>query len=977
MKNFFTLLLILLANTGLAQTDFEKIISNVTAELKKNSNGTAISNTASTYMSNQNANGSWPDIAYASGAAGDWPFKDHLNRMYLYSLAYTLSTSPLQGDTTLYNHLSLALQYWNSHIHDAANWYQDQIGYPLVIGQTLVLMRGGSQQLATTDYTNAMNYLATRQNPSAQAGANRIDVALHWLYRGALTANASVVTTAVTQAGTTVNYVSSGSEGLNYDNAFLQHGPELYTQHYGAVWISDVYTMAAYIRGTAYSFSAAQLQNAYTMLHHSYNGGLRGRYKDFNLIGRGLSGTNNLLQDANTTALAMQADPAHYASLRDDSLRISGAQPASYNIATPYNIHYWTGDYTLHNRPDYAFSVRNVSTRTNRSEVVNGENLLGTFLTDGATDIRVNGNEYYNIFPVWDWNQIPGVTMRQFATPQQNPHNCCSTADRGNEGYVGGVSDSTYGCSANTVNYYNVAAKKAWFFFDKEIVCLGAGITSTSAENVGTNVNQCLLDGTVSVSSGGTQSTVGIHTQTTFSGNLQWALHDSVGYFFPAGGNVKLSNQAQTGNWKLIKSTSSASTITKDVFKLWIDHGAAPTNGTYAYIVAPNLTTTAQMNAYNQAAIKILSNTVSCQAVKHDGLNILQVVARATAGVSVTDPTTGIKLDVDKPCAVLLKNIGSSSVRVSLADPAQSTTIISVSITFPGSNQPIVTAVTMPTGNYKGSTKTFLVRNTLPVSIAAVADAYVRDGTYANANYGTDTILVVKGDNSVNYERETFLKFDVSGINTSITSAKLRMSIKSTNVNVSTARWQLAYVPTDTWTETGLTWSNKPASTSMASTQLGVSSGYVEWDIKGILQQELASGNNQLSLRLINTVSNAQGDVAFYSREATTAIDRPTLVINGSGSGARLAAEGNREIPSGEASLLGYPNPFDTELLVKLNEGDSRIEVFNILGQPILSTSLSNQSSIRLPTSSWDSGRYYLRVWNATGVRASKQLIKK
>ena len=48
----------------------------------------------------------------------------------------------------------------------------------------------------------------------------------------------------------------------------------------------------------------------------------------------------------------------------------------------------------------------------------------------------------------------------------------------------GGVSDSIYGATAyaymDTNPEVNTGAKKSWYFFDNEVVCLGAGIQSTS-----------------------------------------------------------------------------------------------------------------------------------------------------------------------------------------------------------------------------------------------------------------------------------------------------------------------------------------------------------------------------------------------------------------------------------------------------------------------------------------------------------------
>lgn len=719
----------LLANKSFGQTDFSTIIANVSSALKKGVSVSSTNSTATAYMASQNADGSWPDIAYASGAAGDVPFNTHLTRLYQFALAYTLSGGTHYADANLYNSISLALEYWNGHIHDANNWYYDQIGYPQYLGQTMVLLRGGSQPISAIDSTNVMNYLAGRENPSVETGANRIDVALHWLYRGVLTASASVVNTAVTQGGSTLNLVNSGSEGINYDYAFLQHGAELMTQTYGSVLLSDVYSMANYLVGTSYGFTASQMQNAFVLMHNSFYGASRGRWKDFSLDGRAISRSNDLGLSPTYAALAMKVDPTNIAALRNDSMRLSGVQPASYNVAAPYHIHYWTGDYTLHNRPNYAFSVRSVSSRTLRDESINGENLKGTFLSEGATNIRVAGNEYYNIFPVWDWNMIPGITMRQFATTPTNSSNVA-----GNQAFVGGVSDSTYGASANYMNYNNVTAKKAWFFFDDEVVCVGAGITSTSSENVATCVNQCLLTGSVFVNNGGTISTLATQTQTPFMGNLQWALQGGVGYFFPSGGNITVSNQAQTGSWNSINTGGSTSTVTTDVFKMWVDHGTTPNNATYTYIVLPNIITTDQMTAYNQNNIKVLINTVSYQAVKHEGLNMLQAIVRATGGGTITDPTSGMKLTVDQPCAVLVKNVGSNTVSISIADPAQISGTINVGITFPGTTPAITKAIIMPTGNYKGSSIAFTTN---------INDVSSTSGTFtavANGNWATPAI---------------------------------------------------------------------------------------------------------------------------------------------------------------------------------------------------------------------------------------------
>ncbi len=73
--------------------------------------------------------------------------------------------------------------------------------------------------------------------------------------------------------------------------------------------------------------------------------------------------------------------------------------------------HFWLGDYTAHSTETFLATVRMVSTRTLTSEDVNSENMQGWHLADGALVLYQRGDEYLDIFPVWDWLKIPGNIM--------------------------------------------------------------------------------------------------------------------------------------------------------------------------------------------------------------------------------------------------------------------------------------------------------------------------------------------------------------------------------------------------------------------------------------------------------------------------------------------------------------------------------------------------------------------------------------
>src|SRR5262249_30094728 len=77
------------------------------------------------------------------------------------------------------------------------------------------------------------------------------------------------------------------------------------------------------------------------------------------------------------------------------------------------NRMYWCSDYMAHHRPGWFASIKMFSTRIQNAELVNDEGKKSHHLSDGAMLLYLTGNEYTDIFPVWDWCKIPGTTAEQ------------------------------------------------------------------------------------------------------------------------------------------------------------------------------------------------------------------------------------------------------------------------------------------------------------------------------------------------------------------------------------------------------------------------------------------------------------------------------------------------------------------------------------------------------------------------------------
>ncbi len=101
-------------------------------------------------------------------------------------------------------------------------------------------------------------------------------------------------------------------------------------------------------------------------------------------------------------------------------------------------------------------------------------------------------------------------------------------------------------------------------------------------------------------------------------------------------------------------------------------------------------------------------------------------------------------------------------------------------------------------------------------------DTYVQGGKSADINYGKQTNLYIKNVPDLSYTRESYLKFGLSGIysvgSIDISSAKLHIYGKVDDTYGSNVDVNGYGVDTDTWTETGLTWNNKPELAGLQST---------------------------------------------------------------------------------------------------------------------------------------------------------------
>lgn len=640
--------------------------------------------------------GNWPSVDYASKAGTVWPSADHLIKLQVIIKAYITKNSGFYADEKVFENINKAFQYWYSLDAKSDNWWWNEIYSPQSLGESLIMMSYGNKKI-DKELQQKLIERMKRGNPEKQAGANKTDIALHYFYRALLTGDDALLTFSLKEFFSPVRLVYK-AEGLQYDNSYMQHGSQLYIAGYGSVFTSGVFKVANYVRETPYALSADKVALVSKFYKDSYLKSIRGKYADFNIQGRRISRPDLLNMqkqgESDLLLLVKEVDPKYNFDWESAIVRIDGKEAPSYNI-TPFHTQYFNADYAQHLRSGYSFNVRIVSNRTKRSEAGNNENLLGRYLSDGATNIQINGPEYYNIMPVWEWDKIPGVTSRDYATDRRTEK---QWGEMGSNSFAGGVSDGIYGASVYELDYDNLMAKKAWFFFDNEIVCLGTGIKCDSPENITTTLNQSWLKGDV-MSSLGKRAIAKDVTITGKKKSNTWFLHDNVGYYFPKGGDVTLSTNLQKGNWYHINDSYSKEEIAGNVFKLWLNHRAKPENSDYAYIVLPGVKREAEMKKFDAKELKIIANNPNIQAVYHKPLEMLQAVFYQAGSIKIAS----LEIKVDKPCVLMIKNLKGEYI-VSMADPLYKEKTASLTVTNSRTKKTNTFKVDFPQNEYAGST---------------------------------------------------------------------------------------------------------------------------------------------------------------------------------------------------------------------------------------------------------------------------------
>ncbi|GAB3906356.1 polysaccharide lyase family 8 super-sandwich domain-containing protein [Mucilaginibacter boryungensis] len=586
--------------------------------------------------------GNWKDLDYSrADIPSSWPPVWHLYRVMLLCRQYYKTNNPqyLEG-------IHRALAFYIKNDFKCNNWWQNEINVPYVYS-SIMLMLGKDANAGEIAYLDNIQVGRERQqkNPTGQnkIWQKDIEARIALLHR-----DQAAFATAINSMQSVIT--QSTAEGIQADNSFQQHGTMLQFGNYGLHFINSLLFWIRLTANTSFAFSSDKQQIIFNYCSDGLRWTVFKGAMDITAIGRQIRPGFAEKRGAN-----LYDDFNLIKSFDNNACKyfLDGLNPAS-NCTLAGNKGFWRSDYMVQMQSgQYMMSVKMHGPFVKKTESINGENLLGAYLSDGVTLIQRTGNEYKNIQALWRWNMLSGTTTD--TTLVVTDAKLLTSSNQ--SGFVGQISNGIVGASAMYYNRMEVSAYKSYFFINDMMVALGAGITSPQIKNVVTTVNQRYYN----YRTGGKQ----------LKGE-GWMWQDGVGYFFPdKSTELKSIISRRKADWGMVDKQSAGKISIDSTITWYIGHN---NSDKYSYMIKPAYGVVATRKLAPHLPVKIISNTKDIQAVQSAGTIIVVFYKPGTLHLTETQ-----RLQTDQPCMLICK-AGPAGYEVWASDPTRKLTVANITL---------------------------------------------------------------------------------------------------------------------------------------------------------------------------------------------------------------------------------------------------------------------------------------------------------
>jgi len=649
---------------GANMDDFKLIRDRVVAEIMKS---LINDRRVESIVDRMDVDGSFKNINYAdlSRTAG-FPQRRHTSDLVYLAKAYQSESSEFYQSEKLKEIITRGYKYWVDNDFFGDNWHNNQISTPTSLVD-LMLLIGDELPEDLVEKGQPIIGRAHMNASGARPSGDRIVIAgilaKNLIFKGDKEQFDEIIKLIEGEVK-----FSTGSRGMQHDFSFHhRHDRVNNTTSYGYGKYANAFgEWSYYVSKTQYAFSVEKINH---LIDYYLDGIFKQQvyaiYSDVSVANRSITHKARFRPQGNTEIRRLLQSTDYR---REELEEVIKLRKGEIKPSRSFSKFFWQTEHFVFQRPDFYTTVRMFSTRNRNMEVpYNGPGKPTHHRADGTNYLMLKGDEYHNIWPVYDWQKISGTTIVQ--KPELHPPT--EIQKDGFTDFVGAVTDGLLGAVVFDFKSPHdfVEAKKSWFFFEDEYVCLGTGISSNQRLPVATTVNQVLMRSDVTVSqNGGIEK---LPEDNRVLENVKWVHQDQVGYIFTEPATVNLSNQIEEGRWSDITDEKNVSDeiVSKKVFMMWFNHGKRPGNASYQYIVVPNVTEEVlNKTSDSNCNIEILANTSDIQGVRHSKLEICQVAFYKAGEVEISE---GTKVKMDSQGMAMIKMNGNKIEKFSVSDPSR------------------------------------------------------------------------------------------------------------------------------------------------------------------------------------------------------------------------------------------------------------------------------------------------------------------
>ncbi len=650
--------------SGQVRDDFQVIKERVIAELMK----TEVDDQAvEQVLADLKTDGSFSSINYEdlSRRAG-FPHRRHTANMVFLARAYCRATSKYYQSDAVKEKVTRSLHHWVKHDYFGDNWHNNQISTPTNLVHFMLLMGdempsdlvAGSQPMIGRAHMNASG---------ARPSGDRIVIAgilaKNLLFLGDRQKFDEIIRLIEGEVK-----FSTGKRGMQHDYSFHHRIDRVNnTTSYGYTKYANVFgEWSYYVANTKYQFAQDKINHLVDYyLDGVFKQQVYGIYPDISVKNRSITHRVSDWSPRGTLEIDRLLFSTDYRS--DELLHILSLRQHKEKPRDSFRKFFWQTEHFVCQRPDFYTTVRMYSNRNrNMEKPYNGPGKPTHHRADGTNYIQLEGNEYHNIWPVYDWQKISGTTILQ--KPKWHPIELIQMD--GLTDFVGAATDGQIGTVAfDFISPHDrTKAKKSWFFFDEEYVCLGADISSEADSPVVTTLDQALLKDEVLIVQNDKIQTIPSGTHRI---EVNGVYHNRIGFVLPIPTTLQISNQIETGRWSDItdQKNISETLIEKEVFTAYLDHGPDPDSTGYTYMVVPAIDPEVFAKATSDFRnIEIICNSNEMQAVHHKEMQLGQVVFYRAGQISVTPE---ISLSLASPGIIIVAHREEKITKLTVADPSR------------------------------------------------------------------------------------------------------------------------------------------------------------------------------------------------------------------------------------------------------------------------------------------------------------------